>query len=988
MIDLDALKNKMNVASLHVDAMLGRFYAEIEFARGLCELHKDEAARWRKLIAKACDRVTAVTLDQQGSLAEAVREAEEIMAPIGVAAKQYTVHCVGHAHIDMNWKWDWPETVAVTNDTFTTMLRLMEEYPDFRFSQSQASVYALTKKYNPKMLDKIRERIHEGRWEVTASHWVEADKNLAATESYCRHILYTRRFMEENFGLKPEDVPIDWEPDTFGHSLGVPTYLSRGAVKYLYACRPGAFGPKRPFLFRWKGIDGSTVLVCNDRWGYNGDMNPNVARNLVAYAKETGLKDFIHVFGAGDHGGGPTVGYILIAREMSTWPIFPNFKFSTAKAYFERVEQTAASLPTLDFELQFLSPGTYTSQTLIKRLNRTAESRLCDAEAACAILWSLFGDEYPGTQLREGWQDTLFQHFHDIVTGTNIHDSHEYVNGKLQDVAATTGMAETLALRALAGRVDTSGHKEEIEPGTPKPYMLNGMGAGVGFESGGGRISQAEESSGGWPRNYMIFNPTGHERSDVVISTAWEADPWVVHRPLEQWGEGIPTKQLADMDFSVRTPSGKVIPAQKIETGAYWVHRYVRLAFPIEAVGAFGYGVHTLLTRPSDAELPGAVKLTRLCTEPANYDPLGSGWILENDLTRAHVGSHTGAVHSLLDKKSGMDVVDPADPIGALEFGIERPHGGTAWVHADWGRFQRPVIERTRTSASGPYIARVSVDWHINESKFTTTYEMRHGDPNLYISLEGLWLERGSEEKGVPSLKMTFPLNLKNPVPRYEIPFGSLERTRHNGLEVPAFRWAQVTGDLGDGKAGLLLMNDCKNGHSLTGNVLRLSLIRSTCDPDLIPEIGEHKIGLALRPYSGEMPAADATRAAQAFNHPLRVVGTDIHKGNLPKSMAPFSVGPKNVVVSAFKKAESDNALVVRLIETAGRRATARVKFDEACFGTVRSAVEADLMERPMKESSAKIMAGNVVKVTIPARGFATVLVKTKAGRKAKSRKK
>jgi len=981
MIDLDTLKNKLNLASLHTDAQLGRFYAEVEFAKGLCELHKAKAAAWGKLIAKACDRVTAVALDQQGSLAEAVCEAEEILAPIGLVAKQYTVHLVGHAHIDMNWQWDWPETVAVTNDTFTTMLRLMEEYPDFHFSQSQASVYALAKKYNPKMLDKIRERIHEGRWEVTASHWVEGDKNLGATESYARHILYTRHFMEENFGLTPEDVPINWEPDTFGHSLGVPTYLSRGAVKYYYCTRPGGFGPKRHFLFNWQGIDGSTVLVCNDRWGYNGFMHPTIVGNMVTYAKETGLKDFIHVFGAGDHGGGPTRGYIHVAREMSSWPIYPNFKFTTAKAYFERVEETATDLPTLDFELQFLSPGAYTSQTLIKRANRKAESRLCDAESAAAMLWNLFGEDYPTEQLREGWQDTLFQHFHDILTGTNVHDSHEYVNGKYQEVVAMTGMAETLALRELAANVDTSGDEDAVETGEPKPYMLSGMGAGVGFESSGGRISQAEESSGGWPRNYMIFNPTGHERSNVVTSTVWEADKWVIYTPLEKWGDGIPTKGLADMKFAVRTPSGKIISAQMIDVGAYWTHRYVQLAFPIEPVGAFGYGVYTLLTDQSGTQPPGEVKATKLCNQAANYHPLESGWILENNLTRAHISSHTGAIHSLVDKKSGTDIVDPADPIGVLEFGIERPHGGTAWSHADWGQFQEPIIESTRSSSSGPYISRLAVKWHINESKFTTTYEMRHGDPNLYISLEGLWLERGSEQKGVPSLKMTFPLKLENAVPRYEIPFGSLERDGYNGLEVPAFRWAQVTGDLGDDKAGLLLMNDCKNGHSLTDNVLRISLIRSTCDPDLVPEIGEHKMALAIRPFAGEMAPANATRAAQAFNHPLRVVGTDIHKGTLPTSLAPLSVSPGNVVVSALKKAEKDDGIIIRLIEMAGKRTTAKIKFDKVGFGTVSSAKETDLMERPMKDGTAKMPAANTVSVRIPANGFATVLVKTRKRR-------
>jgi alpha-mannosidase len=108
-----------------------------------------------------------------------VAQAEETLAPIARVAKRYTIHCVGHGHIDMNWMWSWPETVAVTNDTFATVLRLMEEYPTFTFTQSQASVYAILERFNPEMLDQVRRRVKEGRWEVAASHWVENDKNMA-----------------------------------------------------------------------------------------------------------------------------------------------------------------------------------------------------------------------------------------------------------------------------------------------------------------------------------------------------------------------------------------------------------------------------------------------------------------------------------------------------------------------------------------------------------------------------------------------------------------------------------------------------------------------------------------------------------------------------------------------------------------------------------------------------------------------------------------
>ena len=147
-------------------------------------------------------------IEREGTVTQdAACRAEEMIAPLSPQAKRTSVICAAHAHIDMNWMWRWDETVAVTLDTFRTMLDLMEEYPDFKFSQSQASVYQIVETYAPEMLEEIRQRVQEGRWEVTASTWVEADKNMPSGESLARHLLYTRRYLSELSGLGAGDFP-------------------------------------------------------------------------------------------------------------------------------------------------------------------------------------------------------------------------------------------------------------------------------------------------------------------------------------------------------------------------------------------------------------------------------------------------------------------------------------------------------------------------------------------------------------------------------------------------------------------------------------------------------------------------------------------------------------------------------------------------------------------------------------------------------------
>ncbi len=159
-----------------------------------------------------------------------------------------------------------------------------------------------------------------------------------------------------------------------------------------------------------------------------------------------------------------------------------------------------------------------------------------------------------------------------------------------------------------------------------------------------------------------------------------------------------------------------------------------------------------------------------------------AAFVLENEAIKVQINSDTGAVHSLIDKTTDTDLADPENPLGAIEFQIENPKGSNAWEIGKLGPASAPEIKEVRNSASGPYIARVEVDWQVSESGFTTTYEVRHGDPTLYIKLDGFWTERGDKEKGAPHLKMAFPSRLTEPTPCYEVPFGALEQpSSHRG---------------------------------------------------------------------------------------------------------------------------------------------------------------------------------------------------------------
>jgi alpha-mannosidase len=257
------------------------------------------------------------------------------------------------------------------------------------------------------------------------------------------------------------------------------------------------------------------------------------------------------------------------------------------------------------------------------------------------------------------------------------------------------------------------------------------------------------------------------------------------------------------------------------------------------------------------------------------------------------------------------------------------------------------------------------------ESTFTVQYELRAGDPCLYISLDGTWLERGTAQTGVPSLVIDFPLALAGAAGSYEIPFGRIDRTENAGEEVSAIRWAAVTGLAGKKKAGCLLLNDSKHGHSLEGDTLRLRLIRSTYEPDPLPEIGRHRVRLGLVPFAGGLSTADAINLGASFNQPLRPVGTSVHAGALPAAGRFLTLAPATVAFSALKQAEDGEGLILRLFETQGKPAIARITMD-SLLGELASAVEVDVLERPVASSGLKI-SGNTISLPLPAYGLAAV---------------
>ncbi len=311
--------------------------------------------------------------------------------------------------------------------------------------------------------------------------------------------------------------------------------------------------------------------------------------------------------------------------------------------------------------------------------------------------------------------------------------------------------------------------------------------------------------------------------------------------------------------------------------------------------------------------------------------------------------------------------------MGVLEYIHERPVGMSAWILGDVQARRECEVESMDISNWGPQVttlvAKVKVT---NDSKFTLTYELTAGSPAVSVTVDGSWLERGTKETGIPRLAFKVPTAISAPKVRYEIPYGSIVRDEPSGREVPAQRWAHLSGSAGGRACGLTVLNDSKYGHSLDGSTMRVNIVRSSYEPDSLPEIGQQVARFALVARGAEVSVAEAMRDGIAFNQPMHSLIAPIHGGTLPA--AAETVKADGALLTQIKWSEDGNALVVRLLETTGAATTARVSLDAAVVGAAKTATATDLLERPASADKARI-AGGVVEVAMAAHAIATVAI-------------
>ncbi len=779
------------------------------------------------------------------------------------------LYVVSNAHLDTQWNWTVKDTIRdCIKNTMEQNFALFEKYPHYKMNFEGAFRYKLMKEYYPKMYEKVKEFIAEGRWNVSGSQWDASDANVPSSEAYMRQILLGNGYFEKEFGKKSSDIFLTdcfgfrWSlPSIAAHmglngfstqklvwGVGSPIYREDGSVT---KPMPEKDVPRMD-LGKWVGPDGNYVIASmlggNYTLHFEWDKEGRPIHEREEYLKQiehnekwTGVPARMMYYGVGDYGGSPSdesVRYVNEAIEQNGEDkAFEVIAASTDQIMNELTEEEIANLPA--YEGGLLIPhgyGALTSHTINKRWNRKCELLADSAERLAVLAELTTGTPYPKAKLDEAWKAFLWHQFHDDLPGTSIMDAYRFTHNDFVMTQNILAQEVTASAEAVASAMHTD------VAGTP----------------------------------VMVYNPVSATRQDAVTVELPITTPYV----------------------QVFAPCGKELPAQvEVRDGKTYV-----------------------IFVPKMKPVSTAIFDIRESTEPsATASALQIGQrSLENESYRVTLTA-SGDIASVYDLQNGRELLSaPA----TLEV---REDTNTVWP--SWEIAYKDIEKPTATVSdlvsmeiyeNGPAAVSFKVVKKYEDSTFTQIIRLTAGGKWVEVENDVDWLCRKS------MLMAQFPLSVSNPVAEFDLGLGADRGENTNSF--PYFQhcvhqWADLTDT--DGSYGVSILNDCKYGmEKPADNTLRLSLIH-TPTGNFMPISAEdwQDFGKNLFRYgiTGHTGARDSVGSlAAAFNQPLMAFAVSKHTGRSGRQTL-AAVDNDAVVIRAIKKEEKGDRIILRVQETAGK---------------------------------------------------------------------
>lgn len=867
----------------------------------------------------------ALKFADQAAFDASLVKAQSVLAPLHPVLQQARMDLDGNSHIDAAWLWPRSETVDVVRRTFTTALQLMNEYPNYVYTQSAAQYNEWMADKYPDLNAQIKQRVKEGRWELVGGMWVEPDLNLPGGESLVRQLLIGQRYFQKEYGVTAR---IGWNPDSFGYNWQLPQIYKRSGLDYFVTQKMHWNDTNQlPFrLFWWESPDGSKVLTYFPTDYVHTDLNPaRISADFAESAQRNpGTTEMLDLYGVGDHGGGPTrdmldQGDHWIAAGKKPDTAVPTMRYSTAQHYFDDVQSNlnpdsqtwdyasiakgyavpsasasgAMGIPTWKDELYFeYHRGVYTTQAAHKRNMRSSETATLNAEKLASFAW-LDGTAYPNDRLTDNWKKITFNQFHDLAAGSGIAVIYRDAQNDYNQVFANDHSITDTSLQTLDARIDTRSAAKGTVP-------------------------------------ILVFNSMAWPRSETV-----------------QLSVQLPESAIG---VQVLDAQNRPLLSQVVSTDAA-THQFTVLV-RVDGIPALGYTVLQAKALVGPGHASTDLKLSETAAD----------YTLANSQLQLRIDKHTGCITRLVTLPSQIQFLAPQSCGNQLQTFADTPKNYDAW-NIDPGTFDgtmTPIsaLDSIGVTDNGPLRKTIRIARTWSKSHFVQDISLDAGADTVRIANDIDWHETHI------LLKAAFPLAATSSNATYEIPYGSITRTtlRTNSwekaqFEVPAQRWA----DLGDEHQGLSLLNDSKYGYDAAGDTLRLTLLRSPIWPDPDADRGRQRFTYALYPHAGTWKQALTVHRGYELNTPLMAKQVFSHTGEMPASHSFAAVENPNVLLSAVKKSEDANALTFRMYEWAGQDTEVKLHIPAGAL----YAVETSMMETPLPNAAHLALSGDTVTVPI-----------------------
>lgn len=819
--------------------------------------------------------------------------------PMFDLSKDKVLYCVGYAHLDTQWRWDFTTTVdKYIRDTLDHNFERFEQYPEYVFNFTGSVRYQMMKEYYPERYERLKKYIADGRWFVSGSSVDEGDVNVPSAEAIIRQVLYGNDFFRKEFGKDSVDFML---PDCFGFPASLPSIWAHCGLKG-FSTQKLTWGSAMGIPFKvgvWEGLDGKSVIAAFDPGAYVGaidgrvDTNPEWVERVNTNGEKYGVWADYHYYGVGDQGGAPR------AKDVANYIASMNNPDSKIKValvssdqmYKDITPELKAKLPRYkgDLLLTEHSAGTLTSQSYMKRWNRKNE-QLADAAERVAVAADWMGtSKYPREKLLRSWERLLANQMHDILPGTSIPRAYTYSWN--DEIVAMNGFAAVLenAVDSIARSLDTQTVGQPL----------------------------------------VVYNPLAIRREDVVEATVQFDDPAPKH-------------------IRVFDHEGNERPSQIIGRNENEITIIFTANVPPVSLSVFD-------VRPAEKPFSHGRNSRKKPT-------ITNGRKFREMLVNEHytIGiDANGDVASIIDKSNGKELL--ASP-AQLVFTHEKPQNWPAW-NMDWNDRKNPPIDtvkgprKIRIVENGPVRVAVEIEREARNSIIKQQIRLATGEAGRRVEFKC----NVDWQSAQVALKAAFPLSIVNPNATYNWGMGTIARGNNEPTkyEVPSHEWF----DLSDkkGRRGVSILEDSKFGSDKPNdNTLRLTLlytpgVRKSYMDQHSQDWGRHDFTYAVYAHEGDWRVGQSEWQGRRLNQPLIAFQSPKHKGSLGQAYSIANVSTQQVDIRAIKKAENSEHIIVRVQELFGKS----VENVEVSFAAdVSEAFEVDGQERRI--GTAKMEGGKL----------------------------